>query len=109
MTAPGFLRLQAIAGLIRDLRLAELRQAQAARQQAQAQLDHLNRTPLIAADDLAAQRAALLYQGWAETRRKEIAVVLARQDAACAKARAAAAQAVGKAQVIDTLAARPKR
>jgi hypothetical protein len=54
---------------------------------------------------LAAARASLAYGRWADARRRELMVILARETAAALETRAAAAEAFGREQVLRRLAA----
>lgn len=104
-------RLHQISQLLLETRLARLTIAAQARQQSEAQLASLE-VPPVRQDELpevAAQLASLNYQRWAETRRVEINLALARQTAEWIEARDAACLAFGRAQVLQTLQARKSR
>jgi hypothetical protein len=94
-------RLAQITGLILDLKLADLRAAAAKRQHSLDLLASLNK-PSVAIDlsVLATHHAELRYQHWADVRRAEINLVLARQTADMHEARDAAGQAFGKDQAL---------
>ncbi len=94
-------RLSQITGLILDLKLADLRAAAAKRQHSLDLLESLN-TPSVAIDlsVVATQQAELRYQHWADVRRAEINLLLARQTADMHVARDAAGQAFGKDQAL---------
>ncbi len=96
-----------LAGLIRDLRLAELAQASAARQTSLDRLADLEPLPALDLDPLADAQVALRYQVWADHRRAEIEPVLDRQTKAVARATDAARHALGRAEVLRVLAIRP--
>jgi hypothetical protein len=103
-------RLAQLAGMIRDQRLADLERAGQARAESRARLDGLTLAPC--ASDLgaiAAAQAEVRYQSWAEARRAEINLTLARQTAEWLEARDAARHAFGRAQVLDKLAGRVRR
>lgn len=87
-----------------DVKLAALHLAASNRQQSLDLLAELN-TPLAPTDlsPVADQQAVLRYQNWADTRRAEINLLLARQTAEMLAARAAASQAFGKDQALQSL------
>ncbi len=99
--------LGALADLMLDSRLVALRAAAEARNASLARLDALNATP--AATDLpliAEALASLGYQRWADARRAEINLVLARQTAEWLEARDAARTTFGRKQALQGLATR---
>lgn len=96
-------RLSELTGLILDLRLSELRAAAHARQESLNRLADLAVTPTGGVSPLAAARADLLYQRWADHRRAEINPVLARQTAEWMEAQDLARQAFGRAEVLRAL------
>lgn len=96
-------RLAAIADLLRDRALHDLRQAAVARAETRQRLDGLDPVAGAAAPEPADWRNAVLHQAWADGRRAEINLVLARQTAAWIEARRAAAHATGRARVIGKL------
>ena len=98
-------RLGTLTDLMLDARLADLRGAAAARDASLARLADLAR-PAAATDlpDMAAAEVEMRYQRWADQRRAEINLTLARQTAAWLDARQAATLAFGKSQVLDGLA-----
>lgn len=101
-------RLDRLAGMILDLRLADLRKAALDRQQS---LDHLRSLEKPPAQDLppiAAAQADLLYQRWADQRRAEINRLLARQTAEWLGAQDRARDAFGRAEALKGLLARKK-
>jgi hypothetical protein len=87
-----------------DHKLAALTLAAAAREESKARLAGLSRP---AADtDLplaAAAQTSLLYERWAEARRAEINLTLARQTAEWIEARDAARQAFGRTDALRRL------
>ncbi len=96
-----------LAGLIRDLRLAELAQASAARQTSLDRLADLEPLTAFDLDPFADAQVALRYQVWADQRRAEIEPVLDRQTKAVAHATDAARHALGRAEVLRVLANKP--
>jgi hypothetical protein len=100
-------RLARLAGMIRDLRLAGLERAARARADSRARLAGLALAPC--ASDLgaiAAAQAELRYQSWAEARRAEINLTLARQTAEWLDAQDAARRAFGRSLALQALLAR---
>jgi hypothetical protein len=104
-------RLHQISQLLLETRLARLTIAAQARQQSEAQLASLEEPTVRQGElpEVAAQLASLNYQRWAETRRVEINLALARQTAEWIEARDAACLAFGRDQVLQTLQARKPR
>jgi len=105
--AKDIARLSQITQLILDLKLADLRKAAAKRQHSLDLLESLNSAP--PATDLsfvAAHQADLRYQHWADARRAEINLLLARQTADMHLARDAAGQAFGKDQALQSVKAK---
>jgi hypothetical protein len=97
-------RLGEISNLILDVKLAALRTAAQKRQQSLDLLANLNGT--VADTDLTpvvAYQTTLRYQHWADVRRAEINLVLARQTADMLAAREDAGQAFGKDQALRSL------
>ncbi len=105
--------LERLARLILDARLAELRQAAAAREASRAALEALNRPASAPGDEvppLIQAQTELRYQAWADKRRAEINLRLERQTATWMERREAAAQAFGRAEALSRIAARwPRR
>ena len=97
-------RLARIAAIQRDARLDQLRRAQAARQASLSALAALDlpmteeELPLVPG-----ALAALRYAGWADARRAEINLRLARQTALWLQAQADARLAFGRADVLRRL------
>jgi hypothetical protein len=98
-------KLRLISDLMLEMRLARLTAAAHAKQQSEDQLAGLARTSglTVGIQPVAAQLAALNYQRWAESRRAEINLVLARQTAEWIDARDAARTAFGRAEVVGKL------
>jgi hypothetical protein len=98
-------RLQSLAALVLDKKLADLRVLATAKNETQARLADLATAEIFmqSGGDVADVVAALAYQGWADTRRAEINQTLARQTAAWLDARDLARTAFGKADVLDAL------
>ena len=106
--SPRTLRpLVEISQLMLDQKLAALTRAASAREESKARLAELSQPP--AETDLplaAAAQAGLLYARWAEARRAEINLTLARQTAEWIEARDAARQAFGRADALRRLSDR---
>ena len=98
-------KMRLISDLMLETRLAKLTAAAQAKQQSEEQLLGLAPTsyPTDRIQPVAAQLAALNYQRWAESRRAEINLVLARQTAEWIDARDAARTAFGRAEVVGKL------
>lgn len=102
-------RLAQISVLMRDVKLHALEAAARVRQSSLDHLADLDRpaTPsdlsaIVAAD------VAMRYALWADQKRSEINLVLARQTAEWLQARQDAALAFGRQDVVQKLAKRPK-
>lgn len=107
MNRDALKRLVALSTMVQDLRLAELSQAEAARQStlaAIAGLDLPTTDPSL--DPVQAGRVAVAYARWADTRRADLKVTLARQSQVCAVAQGEARVAFGRNQALAGLAAR---
>lgn len=108
MTAKARLaQLQTLAQVTLDARLADLRAAAACREASLARLADLA-LPVAHADlpPMAAAGIALRYQLWADHRRSEINLALARQTADWIEKRATATRAFGQAQALAALGKR---
>ena len=95
---PRLPELKRLSGLIRDLRLTELRRAEAERQTLRDRIALLNERPPVP-EDLPPQVAAevvLRYERWAERRRREIEAALTRKAKECESLKAEARVAVGR-------------
>jgi hypothetical protein len=97
-------QLQQLSQLMLDMRLMALDQAARARQ---ASLDHLAdlNKPATSADldPVIAGQVTVRYENWADHRRSEINLVLARQTAEWAEARQHASFAFGRNTVVRKL------
>ena len=102
-------RLAVLADLVLQDRLARLRAAAAARAQTMAQIAGLAEQPAEGLDPLVAAQQSLRYQQWADARRQELNLVLARQTAVWMTAHGNATEAFGRAQVIGKLTGEKKR
>jgi hypothetical protein len=99
--------LQALARLVLDHRLSQLRLAAIRREQSRQQIAALEVSPEPTDLGLAATgQVALRYQTWADSRRTELNTVLARQTAECLAAREEARQAFGKTEALRGIAER---
>lgn len=97
-------RLAALGGLILDLRMNALQAAVRARQESLDRLAGLSEAmPPNDLPSVAAHRAEVRYQAWADARRTEINQLLARQTARMLEDRDIARQAFGRAQVLRAL------
>lgn len=96
-------RLLALAEMVREARRAALARAMAAREETRARLTALDRPGPADLDPLAAAQAALRYGRWADARRAELNLGLARQTAAWIDARGDAALATARTDVIGAL------
>jgi hypothetical protein len=101
-------RLHQISTLMLDTRLARLTSAARAKRQSEDQLEGLSKPAPLPEDfpAVVGQLAMLTYQRWAEARRAEINLVLARQTAEWIDARDAAREAFGRAEAVDKLRSR---
>jgi hypothetical protein len=107
MTTRDIDRLVIVSRLLLDVALSDLETAARACAESRQRIAALSAPP--APDDLPvaiAARTALRYEVWAEARRAEINLTLARQTAEWLEARSAARRAFGRAEAIRTLAGR---
>ena len=105
MTRRALQPLVGISQLILDAALADLRRAADARDESLARLCDLATVPCPTDLPLAAvAQADLLYARWADARRAEINLTLARQTADWLGARDAARRAFGRADALRKLA-----
>ena len=97
-------KLQRLAELMLDHRLAALREAASAKAQSEATLAGLSAPEAVEGlQGAAGALAALQYQRWAEARRTELNACLARQTRAWLDARDLAKEAFGKAEALRGL------
>lgn len=96
-------KLSRIAQLVLDMKLAELQAASTARQDSLNLLAGLSATPAEDIDAVAAAKTELLYLRWADRRRAEINIVLARQTADWMQKQQAARHSFGQAEVLRNL------
>lgn len=103
-------KLSQISQLLLDSRLAALQLAARACRESEDRLAGLSVPGALpgALPEIAALRAALNYQRWADARRGEINLVLARQTAAMIEARDAAREAFGRSEAMRALQQRAK-
>lgn len=100
-------RLREVSALRRDIALAELKKAALARERSRAQLAALEaESPPTDLPTLTDLQVRLAYGRWAERRRAELNLALARQTADWLIRRDTAAQAFGRAEVLEELARR---
>lgn len=105
-------RLQELANLMLDHRLALLKTATEAKSQSEAALAALGAQSPVAEGGLqgmSAALASLAYQRWADTRRAEINLVLAQQTHVWLEQRSAAQTAFGKADALGRLAEKNRK
>lgn len=96
--------LKQLSDLMLDQRLLALRRAQTARVETQDRIAALDLPDFPAGCSLAtAAHAALLYQTWAELRRKDLNLTLARQTVTEIEAKDAARTAFSKQRVLTNL------
>ncbi len=102
-------RLGQVSALMRDTRMQELERAARARQASLDRLSELDR-PATPNDlpAIVAGEVAMRYALWADRRRSEINLMLARQTVEWQQARHEAALAFGRDQVVQKLAHRLK-
>jgi hypothetical protein len=100
-------RLAKLSRLVLDVALSEVERAARARAESRDLLAGLASASAPAElATIAGARAELRYQQWAEARRAEINVILARQTAEWMQAREAARHAFGRAEVLRELSRR---
>lgn len=96
-------RLSTLTKVILDLRLAELEQSARARAETLDRLADLNKREHANLTTIAEFNADLLYQRWADGRRAEINMVLARQTAEWLTRQDTARRALGQTQALGKL------
>lgn len=103
-------RLAEIAQLVLDHRLGQLHAAAAELERSRGQLAAINRAALPAEDlaPVVAEKVALTYDRWADARRSELNLVMARQTADWIEARNDAKCAFGRLHALQGLIARHK-
>lgn len=102
-------RLAELAQLMLDHRLGQLRLTADALDQSRMQLAAINRAPEPAdLDPVTAARVGLGYDRWADVRRAELNLVIARQSAVWHEARSDAQTAFGRVQALQGLVAQVK-
>lgn len=100
-------RLTDVAQLMLDHRLGALRSATAGLEQSRAQLAAINAAATPAdLPPVAAELVSQTYQRWADARRSELNLVIARQTAELLEARDAAGTAFGRLQALRKVAER---
>jgi hypothetical protein len=104
MTKARIDALQQIAALVLDQHLSDLRQANARRDETRRKLAALDQKGGWADCSLqASAKAAMLYQAWADVRRRELNQNLARQTVAVMSAEDASRLAFGRHSVLNAL------
>jgi hypothetical protein len=109
MTRTKLQGLQRIADIMLDQQLSGLRQANAAQDETRGKLLALD--PVVDWDGCnlqASAQAATLYQAWADIRRRELNLQLARQTAAVLQAQDAARLAFGRSTALTALKSRDR-
>ena len=102
-------RLADLAQLMLDHRLGQLRASADQLDQSRMQLAAINRAAEPAdLDPVTAVRVGLGYDRWADVRRADLNLVIARQSAAWHEARSEAQSAVGRVQALQGLVAQEK-
>ncbi len=103
-------RLADVAQLMLDDRLGRLRASASALERSRQQLAAINLAarPAEELSPVVGERVAIIYDRWADARRSELNLVIARQTADCLEARAEAQDAFGRVQALQGLAARLK-
>lgn len=105
---PRLAPLAALAALLRDTRLAELRRSAEVRRSAEDALKTLPAAPDLSDDPAAALPLAAARSRWLTRERSAANARLARSQVEEAEARASAARALGRAEALRRLAARPR-
>jgi len=103
-------RLSEVAQLMLDHRLGQLHAAAAELERSRTQLAAINRAARPAEDlaPVVAEKVALTYDRWADARRSELNLVIARQTASWMEARGDAKGAFGRLQALQGLETRLK-
>lgn len=105
---PRLIGLSRIAGLQKDMRLAELRRAEMERQALLDRIATLAQRPAPPSDlpPAVAEEIALRYDRWADQRRREIEALLRQKTQECEARKARAREAVGRNDAVGRLIAR---
>lgn len=96
-------RLKTLTDLILDLRLGELERAARLRNESLERLCDLNKPTEVDTSSIAEITAHMLYERWADHRRAELNITLARQTAEWLTRQDAARRALGQSQVLGKL------
>ena len=105
--AENLARLQDLSELIRNIEMAKLQAAILARQASEARLADLAKPiPDSHLSPIASAITEIRWQKWADKRRAEINITLARQTAACNDAQDRVNRAFARANVLRQLVAR---
>ena len=100
-------RLAELAQLMLDHRLGQLRTTADQLDQSRKQLGAINQAAQPAdLDPVTAVKVGLGYERWADVRRAELNLIIARQTATWLEARGAAQTAFGRVQALNWLASR---
>jgi hypothetical protein len=100
-------RLTELSQLMLDHRLGLLRASAEQLDQSRMQMSAINQTtPEPNLDPVTAAQVSLGYERWADVRRAELNLVIARQTAAWLEARHEAQRTLGRVQALEALAAR---
>lgn len=103
-------RLATIAALIRDARLEMVKRCAHAQGQTSQRLEDLQKKgPAEDMDPIAMNSVRLNYEAWADARRRDLLITLARQRAELGEAEAAAREAFGRAEALRKIGARADR
>jgi hypothetical protein len=103
-------RLAEVAQLMLDHRLGQLRASAAELERSRMQLRSINEAgrPSDALQPMTAEKVGIAYDRWADVRRSELNLVIARQTAGWIEARSEAQNAFGRVQALQGLATRLK-
>ena len=102
-------RIAELAQLVLDHRLSHLRSTAAELDRSRMQIAALDqKTTPTDLEPLAAEKVSLTYSRWADQRRAELNLVIARQTVAWMEARGEAQTAFGRVQALQGLATRLK-
>jgi hypothetical protein len=105
--ADDLAKLAEVAQLMLDHRLGQLRSRAAELERSRMQRDALSRTAQPSdLEPVTAEKVALTYDRWADQRRAELNLVIARQTASWLEARSDAQTAFGRVQALQGLATR---